>query len=297
MQPDEEIDDTTVTMADFTTATSDDGGGNYEQYVGGDVPAGFNPFEDYPEQVTDEYLPALVPVPMAVTTVLAHNLDVRRQNVWSCWGHDVQVGWIGDAAHQSRCSDHNRDSVGVVHAIDVMVTGSRAAAVVKEALAHPGDLQYVIHNRTIWTVGNNWQPKAYTGSNPHTIEVHLSGKHGSAHESSGTCVGYDLTAQAATPVFNLCPKPVKPPVPKPPVPKPVHAPGTRVLKNANPDLTGADVVFVQQFIGKARCGPADGTYGAKTASGVRWYQAMRGIHVDGIVGPGTWGQMGVKWRG
>jgi hypothetical protein len=294
MQPDQGSD---VELADFTTATTDDGGGNYEQYVGGDLPEGFDPFADYPEQVTAEYLPALVPVPMTASTVLAHNLDVRRQKVWSCWGHDVVVGWIGDAAHQQRCSDHNRDSIGVVHAIDVMVTGSRAAQVVKAALAHPGDLQYVIHNRTIWTVGNKWQPKAYTGSNPHTIEVHISGRHGAAHESSGTCVGYDLAAQDSTPVFDLCPPPVKPPVPKPPVPKPVNAPGTRVLKNASPDMRGADVVFVQQFIGPAKCGPADGASGAKTAQGVRWYQGMRGIHVDGMVGPETWKQMGVKWRG
>jgi len=294
MQPDE---GSIIELADFAITAEDAGGDDYERFVGGDLPAGFDPFTDYPEQVTAEYVPALVPVPMEATTVLAHNLDVRRQKVWACWGHTVQVGWIGDAAHQSRCSDHNRDAVGVVHAIDVMVTGTRAEAVVKQALAHPGDLQYVIHNRTIWTVGNNWKPKAYTGSNPHTIEVHLSGRHGSAHESSLTCVGYDLNAEKTTPVFDLCPPPPKPPAPKPPAPKPTNAPGTRTLINRTPDMRGADVVFVQRFIGPAKAGPADGAYGAKTAAGVRWYQGMRGIHVDGMVGPNTWKQMGVKWRG
>lgn len=289
MQPDEA---STIALADYAITAEEVGGADYEQYVGGDLPAGFDPFADYPaEQVTAEYVPALVPVELSAPAVLAHNLDVRRQKVWACWGHDVQVGWIGDAAHQQRCSDHNRDSTGKVHAIDVMVTGSRAEQVVKQALAHPGDLQYVIHNRTIWTVGNNWKPKVYTGSNPHTIEVHISGRHGSAHESSMTCVGYDLGAEQVTPVFDLCP------APKPPPPPPAHAPGTRVLKNQNPDLTGADVVFVQRFIGPAHCGPADGAYGDRTAAGVRWYQGMRGIHVDGMVGPATWGQMGVRWRG
>lgn len=288
MQPDD-----TITLADFTGPTTDEGGGEYEQYIGDEAPT-HNPFTDYPEPPTED-IPALVPVPLAVSYSLAHNLDVRRQKVWSCWGHDVVVGWIGDAAHQSGCSDHNPDAVGVVHAIDPMVTGSRAQAVVNECLAHPGDLQYVIHNRVIWSATVHWAARTYTGSDPHTNHVHVSGKHGTAHASHGTCAGYDLTQQAADPAFNLCPP--KPPAPRPPVPTPAHAPGTRALANTNPDLTGADVVFVQRFIGAAKCGRADGSYGAKSAAGVRWYQGMRGIHVDGIVGPGTWAQMGVRWRG
>lgn len=287
-----------IVLADFTGPTTDQGGGQYEQFISTTEPA-FDPFSNYLEQVTAERVPALVPVSMAVATTLAHNLDVRRQKIWACWGNGVVVGWIGDAAHQQECSDHNRDSTGVVHAIDPMVTGARAKAVVEACLAHPGDLQYVIHNRVIWSASVGWKPRVYTGSNPHTDHVHISGKHGSSHESSQTCDGYDLAAQASTPVFDLCPppKPPKPPTPKPPVPKPVHAPGTRALKNANPDMTGADVVFVQQFIGPAKCGRPDGSYGAQTAAGVRWYQGMRGIHVDGICGPATWAQMGVKWKG
>jgi peptidoglycan hydrolase-like protein with peptidoglycan-binding domain len=66
---------------------------------------------------------------------------------------------------------------------------------------------------------------------------------------------------------------------------------------ATPNLTGDDVAFVQKFIGPAQCGPIDRVFGPRTDAGVRWYQHMRGIAVDGQVGPQTWKQMGVRWSG
>jgi peptidoglycan hydrolase-like protein with peptidoglycan-binding domain len=294
----DEGDTDTITMADFTGPTEDQGGGGYETYISAEEPD-YDPFREYKELVQADYVPPMLAVPMSVSYKLAHNLDVRRQKIWSCWSHDVVVGWIGDAAHQSGCSDHNPDSTGVVHAIDPMVTGTRAQTIVNQALAHPGDLQYVIHNGVIWSATVGWKARKYTGSDKHTNHVHLSGKHGSQHSAAHTCTGYDLAAQASTPVFDICPPP-KPPTPTPPKPKPPvakNAPGSRILQNQNPDLSGADVVFVQKFIGSKHAGSPDGRYGDKTAAGVRWYQGMRGIHVDGIVGPKTWAQMGVKWTG
>lgn len=70
-------------------------------------------------------------------------------------------------------------------------------------------------------------------------------------------------------------------------------PGTRQLSLTNPHMRGVDVGFVQKFIGAARCGPADGDFGEHTKAGVVWYQHMRGLAADGIVGPATWAQMGV----
>lgn len=67
-----------------------------------------------------------------------------------------------------------------------------------------------------------------------------------------------------------------------------RAPGTRTLRLTNPMMYGDDVAYVQRFIGPRRCGKADGWYGNNTRSGVMWYQRMRGILVDGIVGPQTW---------
>lgn len=90
--------------------------------------------------------------------------------------------------------------------------------------------------------------------------------------------------------------PVETPPPSPiPVPEglPFYPSGSRVLRNVDPDMTGTDILYVQKFIGPGKCGAADGGYGPKTESGVRWYQGMRGLKADGIVGPATWRNMGV----
>jgi hypothetical protein len=199
MQP-----DAGITAADFTGPTTDEGGGEYERYVSADAPD-HDPFADYPSVVTISpvWTEQTIAIPMGVTYSLAHNLDVRRQRIWVCWP-GVVVGWIGDTAHQAECSDHNPDSGGVVHAIDPMVTGARAQAVVDQALAHTGDLQYVIHNRVIWSRTAGFAARKYTGSDPHTDHVHISGKHGGSHSTAKTCTGYDLTAQAANPTFDIC---------------------------------------------------------------------------------------------
>lgn len=84
--------------------------------------------------------------------------------------------------------------------------------------------------------------------------------------------------------------------PAPPAATPatgVNRPGSRVLKLTSPQMTGDDVKFVQKWIGPERVGAADGIYGPGTAAGVKWYQQMRGIGVDGEVGPRTWAQLGI----
>lgn len=89
------------------------------------------------------------------------------------------------------------------------------------------------------------------------------------------------------------PAPPKPtPVPPKPTPLPSYPLGSRVLRDVNPDMRGTDVRYVQKWIGP-RCGSADGAFGSKTRSGVVWYQRMRGIRADGIVGPATWKHMGI----
>lgn len=79
-------------------------------------------------------------------------------------------------------------------------------------------------------------------------------------------------------------------MPTPPPALPGTQPGTRTLRLVTPNMSGADVKFVQTFIG-SRCGAPDGWFGPKTREGVMWYQRMRGIGVDGIVGPQTWSNM------
>lgn len=126
---------------------------------------------------------------------LAPNLDRARHSIWARWPGAV-VGWIGDTAHMADCSDHNEDGCGLVHAIDVMFNAGtpEANAVVRAMVGRP-DMEYVIHNRTIWSRNTSWQPHAYTGPDPHTNHVHGSGKHGASCVNSHTCNGYDKNAE------------------------------------------------------------------------------------------------------
>lgn len=87
-------------------------------------------------------------------------------------------GWIGDPAHQARDSDHNPDSRGLVHAIDVdtdLGEGARMQDFV-DHLARRKDrrLTYIIFNRRIWSASHAWNPRPYTGPDPHTGHAHIS---------------------------------------------------------------------------------------------------------------------------
>ncbi|XTZ13869.1 peptidoglycan-binding protein [Micromonospora echinospora] len=83
----------------------------------------------------------------------------------------------------------------------------------------------------------------------------------------------------------------KPPTTPPPAPPSSRKAGSRELRRGS---EGADVEFLQRWIGSAWCGPADGDFGERTLAGVKRYQRMKGLKVDGIVGRNTWRAMGVK---
>lgn len=96
-------------------------------------------------------------------------------------------GWIGDAAHQSRASDHNpwvRDgATGVVTAIDVThdPAGGCDAGKLAEKLRALADkrIKYIIWSKRIANrepIGGAaaWAWRPYGGKNPHDHHVHIS---------------------------------------------------------------------------------------------------------------------------
>lgn len=93
-------------------------------------------------------------------------------------------GWIGDASHSARKSDHNPDyaSGGIVRALDVDKDGINVDTLVSAAINDPRTA-YVIWNRRIWIRGYGWEK--YTGINPHTHHVHISIRHTSAAAKAG----------------------------------------------------------------------------------------------------------------
>jgi hypothetical protein len=93
-------------------------------------------------------------------------------------------GWIGDARHSARASDHNPDSTGIVRAIDIDRDLSYDAkpdfmcdlADQIRLCAKRGDkrISYVIFNGKISSARSLWRWRAYKGINPHVKHCHVS---------------------------------------------------------------------------------------------------------------------------
>lgn len=107
-------------------------------------------------------------------------------------------GWIGDADHSSRDSDHNPDDKGAVHAIDVDETGPWPAGGSMEKFCQflvtecrksgetgldRGRLKYIIYERRIWEASSGWAVREYTGSNPHDKHMHVSCEYAPEYEN------------------------------------------------------------------------------------------------------------------
>lgn len=94
-------------------------------------------------------------------------------------------GWIGDASHAARPSDHNPcyyckgKFYEIVRAIDIDISpDGRAdkdlrAEIVKAAVSDPRTY-YVISNGIIYSRTYDFAARRYTGSNPHFAHVHVS---------------------------------------------------------------------------------------------------------------------------
>lgn len=109
---------------------------------------------------------------------LAKALEVLRSQLNDAFpGRSIASdGWIGDAAHAGRASDHNPNKEGVVTAIDVTHDPSKfdAHRFAREVLAKNADerIEYIISNGKIWSKAKGW--RQYTGSNPHDHHIHVS---------------------------------------------------------------------------------------------------------------------------
>lgn len=93
-------------------------------------------------------------------------------------------GWIGDARHALRPSDHNPDAQGIVRAIDITRNLSGVsdqdlmpdvADQIRLAARH-GDkrIAYVIFDGRIASPRLGWRWRVYRGSNPHRAHCHIS---------------------------------------------------------------------------------------------------------------------------
>lgn len=187
-------------------------------------------------------------------------------------------GWVGDAAHAARESDHNPDPSGPdkdqVRGLDITDddTGTPGrdafdATALFHALIRSKDprIKYLIHRGQIVSGPAGPQPwvlRVYHGANPHTQHMHASCRPGA----------YSYDARPWTAFADLA-----------------GGSGQRVTLREG--VIGADVREAQALLTRAGYRPAggtDGDFGAGTTIAVKAFQLSRQLESDGILGPRTW---------
>jgi hypothetical protein len=93
-------------------------------------------------------------------------------------------GWVGDARHKLRPSDHTPDAQGIVRAIDITrnLSGLSDQDLMPDVAdqirlcAKRGDkrIAYVIFDGRIASSRMGWRWRKYRGSNPHRKHCHIS---------------------------------------------------------------------------------------------------------------------------
>jgi hypothetical protein len=171
-------------------------------------------------------------------------------------------GIMGDAAHQTRKSDHNDGNAfdlthDVAHGVDCNVLSRRVI----------GDerVTYVIWNRQIYTraqAASGWQ--SYQGPNPHTHHMHVS---------------IAATSRDVLSAWSWSPLPVDAVTPTPAYP-------------GSPLKQGSAGVVVRSLQTRLRQRgstlAADGHFGPATHQAIMSFQGDKGLKAEGIVGPQTW---------
>lgn len=226
---------------------------------------------------------------------LAPSLVQLRNEVNSRWPNRSKVsdGWIGDAAHSARKSDHNPDwsapgkRRGVVRALDITTKGIDVQLLLKHT-TNDSRVAYVIYNRRIYQHSTGWQP--YRGSNPHTSHVHVSIARTPTAETNTKLWFGSGSGTASTTKPAAKPKPS--PKPKPTAPKtgewPTYA---LVVDGKYQSLTkrGYQRLLAPKNVGNYR-GKIDAVMSTLTAKAEQTWLKRLGYYkglIDGKRGPMT----------
>ncbi len=182
-------------------------------------------------------------------------------------------GWIGDAAHSARDSDHNPESDGTVDALDITHDPKNGvdAGVLARRLADSKDarIKYLISNGQICSgteqKNTAWVWRNYTGKNKHTLHFHVSVKDKNQDDTSPWNLGETLQPIAVAPEVKQWP----------------------LVKKGS---SGADVEKLQKMLNEAlgKKAAVDGDFGPITTNMVKEFQKKYDLVADGVVGFNTW---------
>lgn len=193
---------------------------------------------------------------------LAPCLVKQRSRTNAKWPHrdHASDGWIGDASHQARKSDHNPDwdANGVVRATDTDQTGIHVPSFVAGNILH-STIEYAICDRLIMSRVRDFRPIYYDGDNGHYEHVHTSCRHGKKYENK---VDEELCFVSWTPSWAT-----------------PEGKGTKDVQRAR-QLQALLIAHRYTVV-------LDGDFGADTEAKLRQFQTARGLKVDGIAGAAT----------
>ncbi len=212
---------------------------------------------------------------------LVPSLTALRAQINATWSNRDREsdGWVGDTSHSRRRSDHNPDTRGWVHALDVDKDGIDTAALLSAAV-RDRRVNYVIFNRKIYSRVRGFRPAAYTGPNPHDKHLHISVLHG---EPAMDGCSWNLPALAPPIIVartEAVPTPpaviaVAPPRPDPDMVRRMQ----RALHVADDGHWGRDTDFAVNCIRVATQERDPARFGVGTC------QRIVGAHTDGKWGP------------
>jgi peptidoglycan hydrolase-like protein with peptidoglycan-binding domain len=185
-------------------------------------------------------------------------------------------GWIGDARHQAKKSDHNQNAKGVVQAIDITHDprgGFDSYKFAEYLRTHPDKrVKYVISNRKIFA-GNDgpsaWKWRPYTQPNPHDAHVHVSVEDAEALYDDAS--EWDIGVAAFVP-DRTAPK--------------------KSLPTLRKGAKGFHVSMLQTCLGGST---VDGIFGDMTYQAVLQFQRDHELDDDGVVGIYTWRELLRPW--
>jgi hypothetical protein len=190
-------------------------------------------------------------------------------------------GWLGDAKHSMRKSDHNPEPDGTVDALDITHDPKNGVDIERlgNALIASRDprISYLIFNGKIvsGTGGKQpWKKRNYSGPNKHTKHIHVSVKDAGQDDASPWKIDSAFTGVKPAPAPVPKPAPAPAPVPKPapapaPVPKPAPAPAAPVEQPLQ--LTPELITQVQtrlKELGYTEVGGVDGVFGKFTRTAI-----------------------------